>query len=104
VQFDAAAAEAVLTALKSAIATLGTSGNADLGKANKALEGWKGVWADQFAGGSLIWMASESGRILNGMLELQSQISGAIGAARRLQAQHNLANQRWAAQHHQPVP
>lgn len=101
VQFDVAAAEAVLTAVKSALATLKNVSNADQNNATRALDGWQGAWAEQFAMGSLPWMAGESGRILTGLQTLQTQITTAIGTAKTLQAQHNLANQRWAeAQHH----
>ena len=102
VQFDYAAAEGVLTALTSAIATLKARTASGFKNAARAQEGWKGAAADQFAAGSLPWMAGETERILYGMLELQQQMHHAIEAAKRLQHQHNLANQRWAeAQHHE---
>lgn len=104
VQFDAAAAEAVLTSLKSAIATLRTKTEIDLKNAAKARDGWKGAWADQFATEELPWIGGEATRLLSGMLLLQSQIGHAIEAARQLQTQHDLANQRWEkSQRPQPV-
>ena len=104
VQFDTAAAEAVLTSLKSAIANLRTRTASDQRNAATAEDGWKGMWADQFATEELPWMEREAGRVLAGMLALQSQISNAIDAAHKLQAQQNSANQRWAeAQRHGPV-
>ncbi|MBO0744494.1 MAG: hypothetical protein J2P43_05710 [Candidatus Dormibacteraeota bacterium] len=103
-QFDAAAAEAVLTSLKSAIATLRTKTEIDLKNAAKARDGWKGAWADQFATEELPWIGGEATRLLSGMLLLQSQIGHAIEAARQLQTQHDLANQRWErSQRPQPV-
>lgn len=95
-QFDHVAAEAVLTSLKSAIATLRTKTEVDSTHAATAQDGWKGPWADRFATEELPWMRQESHRLLAGMLSLQSQITGAMEAATKLQAQHELANQRWA--------
>lgn len=101
VQFDAAAAEAVLASLRSAIATLRTRTEVDQKNAVRAEDGWKGAWADQFATEELPWMGREASRLLAGMLALQAQISHGIEAAQQLQAQHDLANRRWAeAQHH----
>ena len=102
VQFDAAAAEAVLRSLKSAIATLRAKTDADLKHAATARDGWKGAWADQFATEELPWLGREATRLVVGMLGLEGQIEHAIEAARQLQAQHNLANQRWEkSQQHQ---
>lgn len=104
VQFDAAAAEAVLTSLKSAIATVRTRTASDQRNAAKAEDGWNGMCADQFATEELPWMGREAGRLVAGMLGLQSQISHAIEAAHNLQAQQDRANQRWSeAQRHGPA-
>ena len=104
VQFDAAAAEAVLTSLKSAIATLRTKTEVDLKNAARAHDGWKGAWADQFATQEVPWISGEARRLLAAMAALQSQIGHAIETAQHLQAQHNLANQRWAkSQPHPPL-
>lgn len=105
VEFDFAAAGEALTALTYGIHTLKTRTASGFRSAARAQQGWQGAAADQFATGSLPWMASESARILDGMLRTHHQISSAIEAARTLQHQHNLANQHWAeAQHRKQKP
>lgn len=98
VQFDHAAAEALLTDLKRAMHIVKTRTSSGLKSAARGQDGWTGVAADQFSNLSLPWMIGESARVLLGMEALQRQISQAIHDARALQGRHDAANRHWLDQ------
>lgn len=100
VEFPFEAAEDVLTALQQAMHTLKVRSASGSRSAARAQKGWQGAAADQFAIGSLPWMAGETSRLLEGMLHEHRQVSNAIETARKLQHQHDLANKHWAQAQH----
>lgn len=99
VDFDHAAAQAVLDALDSSIAVLKHRTAGDLKRAATAQKGWSGTYADQFSGQHLPWVKNESGRVLQGMLRLRASISRAMQDAVTLQGKQDQANRVWARTH-----
>ena len=95
VQFDQRAAQDAVAALNAAAALLRDHTSADLGGAQRALDGWTGHHADSFRTMDLPWIARESSRMLDGILKLAAAIGSAEGQAVALQRQHDQANQRW---------
>jgi len=95
VQFDQRTAQDAVAALQAAAALLRDHTSADLGGAQRALNGWTGHHADSFRTMDLPWIARESSRILDGLVKLTAAIGSAEGEAVALQHRHDQANQRW---------
>jgi hypothetical protein len=79
VEFDQRAAQDAVAALHAAVALLRDHTSADLGGAQRALDGWAGHHADSFRTMDLPWIARESSRILDGMIRLAAAIGSAEG-------------------------